>query len=159
MSSAESPESGLADLTGAGGDEAADLSTGASEGTRRPDHDAEIERLQLRLDELRSRIRSALPEGYDLNELVAASGDRHESEEVFEITSEINALESLAGPLTVPGRTPLPAFDDVPAPAPLRPETTALESAVESARWRWVALIAVAIVSIIAALALLLPYL
>jgi hypothetical protein len=71
----------------------------------------ELTRLQWRLDELSRRIADAVPDGYDLEALVKASGEGHESEDVFDITGTLDALTGLTGPLNVPGRTPPPAFE------------------------------------------------
>ena len=156
MSPAELPEPGLADVTaGHPGEHQPPPASGSTS----PNQEVEIDRLQLRLNELRTRIHSALPEGYDLNELVAAKGDRHESEEVFEITGELNALQHLAGPLMVPGKTPQPAFDELPPVEPIPGSVVALPSAVHAARLKWLAIILVLVVAIIGGVALLLPYL
>ena len=72
--------------------------------------DAELDRLQARLDELSERVRAAMPEGYRLDALIKASSEAHETEDVFDITAEQEALSGLSGPLVVPGKTPAPAF-------------------------------------------------
>jgi hypothetical protein len=153
MRPAEVPEPGLAEVVDAASPEGA---AAPADSPAKPERDAEIERLQGRLDELRARIRTALPEGYDLSELVKASGDRHETEEVFEITSEIDALVNLAGPLNVPGMTPQPAFDTARYIEPLADEDTELASASASSRWKWLVLTIVLIAVIAGGLALVL---
>ena len=77
-----------------------------------PDADAaEIARIQARLDALNERIHESIPAGYDLEALVKAAGEGHETEDVFNITAEQEALRGLVGPLNVPGKTPPPAFE------------------------------------------------
>ncbi|HSF85855.1 MAG TPA: hypothetical protein VLG28_09405 [Acidimicrobiia bacterium] len=148
MSAAELPEPGVAEPNlGAEGDES----------TRPRQQEAEIERLQLRLNELRTRIQAALPEGFDLDELRRAGGDRHESEEVFEITSEIEVLENLAGPLMVPGATPQPAFDAMPPFRTMADDLEPLPSERRASRWKWVIIALVVLIAVIAAIALVAP--
>lgn len=146
MSPAEVPEPRLAEEDG--------QETGTHPGpapVRRasPSVDPEIERLQLKLDELRTRIQESLPDGYNLNELIKASKEGHESEDVFEITGELEALERLAGPLTVPGMTPPPAFDDDVYLEPLIEEDEVRTSSKSGQQWKWV-LLAVLVVAVIA---------
>ncbi len=145
MNAAELPEPVPLDSGEAAGDEP------ESAPVRRSDGQASgIDQLQLRLDELRARIQASLPEGYNLGELIKASGEGHESEEVFEITGEFAALDRLAGPLVVPGMSPQPAFDS----------DSGAEASVEDAsertggdrriRWGWVVLLVVIVVAIAA---------
>lgn len=110
---------------------------------------AELVRLQSRLDELSARIKDAVPEGYDLNALIKASGEGHETENVFDITSEQEALIGLTGPLNVPGNSPPPAFQLEEA------ELKAMEraeAAHESVRRRGMWLFAIVLVVLVAAI-------
>ena len=150
MSAAELPEPGVANR-------AASLEPDTADQPRPRQQEAEIERLQLRLNELRSRIQAALPEGYDLDELLVAGRDRHESEEVFEITSEIEVLENLAGPLMVPGATPQPAFDAMPPIHTMADDLERLPSERRASRWKWIVIALVVIIVVIAAIALAAP--
>lgn len=71
---------------------------------------AVLDSLQSKIDELGKRIRTAVPEGYDLHALM--SEYRLEvAEDVFEITADHEALVRLTGPVAVPGATPPPAFE------------------------------------------------
>jgi hypothetical protein len=110
---------------------------------------AELGRLQSRLDALTARIHDAIPEGYDLDALIKASDEGHETEDVYDITSEKEALTGLTGPLNVPGKTPPPAFelDEEEALAMAR-----AEAAHESVRRNGIVLFAIVMVVIIAAM-------
>lgn len=120
--------------------------------------DVAIDRIQSRLDDLQSRIAAALPEGYDLAELIKASGEGHETEDVFDITGELYALDRLAGPLIVPGMTPPPAFDDDGDIGSLLDAAPELPSARQSGRWKWVLLLIVLVIAVAAAAAVVLGY-
>lgn len=145
MSAAELPEPVPPDS----GEAAGDVSEGAP--VARSDGQASgIDQLQLRLDELRARIQASLPEGYNLGELIKASGEGHESEEVFEITGEFAALERLAGPLVVPGMSPQPAFDSDSRGESSVDDGHERIGADRRIRWGWLLLLVVIVVAIAA---------
>lgn len=156
MSPAELPEPHLA------GAEESDVEVPAEAAHVAPAPEARneiaIDRIQSRLDELQSRIAAALPEGYNLGELIKASGEGHESEDVFEITGELDALDRLAGPLIVPGMTPPPAFDDDGNARPLLDESPELPSTRRAGRWKWILLLIVLVISVATAAAVVLGY-
>ncbi len=110
---------------------------------------AELGRLQSRLDALSERIHEAIPQGYDLDALIKVAGEGHETEDVYDITSEQEALTGLTGPLNVPGKTPPPAFelDEEEALAMAR-----AEAAHASVRRSGIVLFAIVVLVIIAAI-------
>lgn len=145
MSAAELPEPVPRDSGEAAGEVPERAAVSRSDGQA-----SGIDQLQLRLDELRARIKASLPEGYDLGELIKASGEGHESEEVFEITGEFAALERLAGPLMVPGMSPQPAFDSDSRGESSDEEAGERIEGDRRIRWGWLSLLVVIVLAIAA---------